>query len=405
MLADKTHNKSLHWIFTPLRSLKTSDFKRNTANIFFGYCIIYCIFDLMPILAVEYMLGIERRYIKMKRKILTFAVLILMFWLINSCSQDNVQGIVLDQQNIPLPNITIELRYDNDKVYSIKSSKGGIFVFDTVRGMVTISVGLQEDRSNIYVPTDESKILFNPSAERSGKGVLKPKLSVIKVPKPLKGMYKTEDKTLIWNDDVLLDRSTGLMWYRTIYKEIPYPHALNYCEKLNVLGMAGWRIPNEGEIANTFGRNNIKTSPIFKYNLFDSRLPAPNEKAKGVWLACWSQQPVNAATQKVTFVLDAGNNQILPGLKVLAVRRFLSMTLSPESKPEATLRSELVFAGSGEPEIQSLLLRECNDGKKIFWLGGSMYFDEYGNFANKRTVGTAFLVAVPEGKSILGECK
>ncbi len=28
MLADNTHNKSLHWIFTPLRSVKTSEFKR-----------------------------------------------------------------------------------------------------------------------------------------------------------------------------------------------------------------------------------------------------------------------------------------------------------------------------------------------------------------------------------------
>ena len=28
MRNEKTHNKSLHWIFTPLRSVKTSEFKR-----------------------------------------------------------------------------------------------------------------------------------------------------------------------------------------------------------------------------------------------------------------------------------------------------------------------------------------------------------------------------------------
>lgn len=28
----KTHNKSLHWIFTPLRSVKTSEFKRYVAK-------------------------------------------------------------------------------------------------------------------------------------------------------------------------------------------------------------------------------------------------------------------------------------------------------------------------------------------------------------------------------------
>ncbi len=30
----KAHNKSLHWIFTPLRCAKTSEFKRSVSEIF-----------------------------------------------------------------------------------------------------------------------------------------------------------------------------------------------------------------------------------------------------------------------------------------------------------------------------------------------------------------------------------
>ena len=128
-------------------------------------------------------------------------------------------------------------------------------------------------------------------------------------------------------DDVVVDRSTGLMWPKHFNQAggnmdvgLTWPNALIYCEALNFAGFTDWRLPNILEIATLYNFGMVGPANPRHYLPFFNFGGAAN--------LFWSSTTNIRSTDKAWFFYNGANGPVIDDLaktsvlKILAVREI-----------------------------------------------------------------------------------